>query len=168
MSAMQLWPCTGCSRHLKRSDARCPFCGVAVSARSEPTPTRTAAGRLSRAALFAAGAMGAAVTTTDCGGPAIQPPYGGAPVQPTDGGSVAIESQDSAAADSGDASVATEPPDSSTAAADAPNMEDVPMAVAAYGGAIIVDSGGTESDDAPSFVALYGGFAPVDGGLKGH
>jgi hypothetical protein len=47
-------------------------------------------------------------------------------------------------------------------------MEDVPMAVAAYGAPIFVDSGGTESDDAPSFVALYGGFAPVDGGLKGR
>ncbi len=63
MSA-QFWPCPGCSRHVKRGDAVCPFCGAAVSV--DIGPTRTIAGRLSRAALFAAGAVGAAMATTDC------------------------------------------------------------------------------------------------------
>jgi hypothetical protein len=73
MSA-QFWPCPGCSRHVKRGDAVCPFCGA--TARVDGAPTRVLAGRLSRAALFAAGTMGAAVATTDC---CAQPPYGAGP-----------------------------------------------------------------------------------------
>jgi hypothetical protein len=64
--SVQFWPCPGCSRHVKRGDAICPFCGATPSV--EIGPTRVLAGRLSRAALFAAGAMGTVVATTACGG----------------------------------------------------------------------------------------------------
>jgi hypothetical protein len=92
MSA-RFWPCPSCSRHVKRGDVTCPFCGASASV--ESIPTRVLAGRLSRAALFAAGAVGAAVATTDCGNTtAIQPPYG----SPC-GGPCTIETEDSSAAD---------------------------------------------------------------------
>ncbi len=109
------------------------------------------------------------MATTDCS--SGQPAYGGSIPQPLYGGSFPVEvadsstTQDGTTADSGDASAPTEPPETSMAATDAPTAADVPMAVAAYGGAFIVDSG-AESDDGPSFVALYGGFAPTDGGIK--
>lgn len=120
---VQFWPCPGCSRHVKRGDAICPFCGATASVVSGPT--RTTAGRLSRAALFAAGAVGAAVATTNC---APAPPYGtipGGPI-PTEDAS-ASDGRSVEAADAGEASTTSEPTDSSTAA-------DVPTAVALYGG----------------------------------
>lgn len=51
----QFWPCTASSRHVRRGNALCPFCGVGVSV--DIPPTRVFAARLSRAALFAAGAV---------------------------------------------------------------------------------------------------------------
>lgn len=76
MSA-QFSPCPGCSRHIKNGDAVCPFCGA--TARAEGGPTRVLANRLSRAALFAAGTMGAAVASTNCASWWAQPPYGAGP-----------------------------------------------------------------------------------------
>jgi hypothetical protein len=133
----QFWPCPGCSRHVKRGDAMCPFCGA--TAVVEIGPTRTIAGRLSRAALFAAGAMGAAVAITDC---SAQPPYGAGPhpgaVEVFPNGTEdasAAEAPSEAASDAADAST-TEPTESSTA-----------------------------SEDAPSIVAPYGAFAPPYGNV---
>src|SRR5580658_11053617 len=142
MSA-QFWPCPGCSRHVKRGDAICRFCGATASV--DIGPTRVLAGRLSRAALFAAGAMGVGIATTDCnsaplpptetpvgfpayGAPVVQPPpYDGGP-PPTNGidASLFVNETDDAsardapgevAADAGDAedASATEPTDSSSA-----------------------------------------------------
>jgi hypothetical protein len=105
--------CPGCSRHVKRSDATCPFCGASASVKIGPT--RTLAGRLSRAALLAAGAMGTAVTTTACGAKESSA---------SDGRSVA-------APDAGDAST-TEPTDSSTASEDAPSLA-APYGAPPYG-----------------------------------
>jgi hypothetical protein len=48
--SVQFWPCPACSRHVKRGDAICPFCGATASI--ESSPTRVLAGRLSRAAIF--------------------------------------------------------------------------------------------------------------------
>jgi|SRR5580658_9072266 hypothetical protein len=159
--SMQLSPCVECSRHVKQSDATCPFCGATRSPRFDLAPARTAAARLSRAALFTAGALGVGATTADCSmGQAL---YGGSiPSEVGDSSTSPDTGTETGSADSGGT---TGPADASSASTDALNAADVPMAVAAYGAAIIVDSG-AESDDAPSFVALYGGFAPVDGGIK--
>jgi hypothetical protein len=123
MSA-QFWPCPECSRHVKRGETLCPFCGATASV-VENRPSRATAGRLSRAALFAVGAVGAAVATTDC---APAPPYGTLPAgpPPTEDSSVS-DGPSVDAADAGDASTTTGPTDSSSAA-------DVPTAVALYGG----------------------------------
>jgi hypothetical protein len=104
------------SRQTRR--AICPFCGA--MARVDVGPTRTIAGRLSRAALFAAGAVGAAVATTDC---SAQPPYGAGPhsgaVEVFPNGtedSSASDSRSVEAADAADASATTGPTDSASAA----------------------------------------------------
>src|SRR5580658_1811334 len=118
----QFWPCSGCSRHIKRGDATCPFCGATAAV--EIGPTRTIAGRLSRAALFAAGAVGVGIATTDCA-PSLVSEYG-CPVP-----NCAFETEDSsasdgpseAAPDAGDTSTMP-PPDSATTAEDATSAMD--------------------------------------------
>jgi hypothetical protein len=141
MSA-QFWPCPGCSRHVKRGDAICPFCGATANAGIGPT--RVLAGRLSRAALFAAGAVGAAVATTDC---SAQPPYGAGPhsgaVEVFPNGTEdasAADAPSEAAPDAADASATEVPTDSSSTSEDAASAADAPLLVQqAYRAAIIPD-----------------------------
>ena len=66
-----LAPCSGCSRHVRVTEASCPFCGEALPlgygtrlvARQRPE------GRLGRAAKFAFGAaVAGAIASTGCGG----------------------------------------------------------------------------------------------------
>ncbi len=173
--SMRLQPCSGCSRHVRVGDATCPFCGASVSVRSEGRPVRSAAARLSRAALFAAGTVGAAVAGADCASP--QPMYGGSYAQPAYGGSFPIDGsmEQEASMPTPDASKmldasaipdATAMPDASAMASesstadDSSSAPDVPMAVAMYGGIAFPDSGPVKDEDGPSFVALYGGFMP--------
>jgi hypothetical protein len=138
MSA-QFWPCPGCSRHVKRGEVVCPFCGATASA--ERSPTRVLADRLSRAALFAAGTMGAAVATTDC---SAQPPYGAGPhpgaVEIFPNGTEDASASDASsevAADAGDASL---PTDSASTSDDSASAADVPILLQqAYGAAILPD-----------------------------
>ncbi len=123
----QFWPCPACSRHVKRGDALCPFCGARASV--DIGATRVLSGRLSRAALFAAGTMGAAVATTGCSSPAYGGPivYGHTKTEDasaSDGASVE-------AADAADASATTVPTDSSSAA-------DAPMAPGILYGAVFL------------------------------
>ena len=67
-------PCRACSRHVRAGDCVCPFCGAkatcVASGRAAPR------GRMSRAALFAAGTAGAAgalLGAADCGGGGEEP-----------------------------------------------------------------------------------------------
>ena len=69
-------PCPACARHVKEGDSACPFCGAGVSFVSAPVAP-TAAGRLSRSALFSASAGRAALATTGCSSSSSQPAYGG-------------------------------------------------------------------------------------------
>jgi len=69
-------PCPECARHVKEGDSACPFCGAGVSFVSVPAP-RTAAGRLSRSALFAASAVLATTGCSSSSSPSPQPLYGG-------------------------------------------------------------------------------------------
>jgi hypothetical protein len=75
-------PCPSCDRHVKRGEAACPFCGVAVVL--PPAAPRPSV-RLSRSALFALTAAGA-LAATDCGGTTSEPLYG-APVPGVDASS---------------------------------------------------------------------------------
>ncbi len=137
MSRSQLIPCRGCSRHVRTSDAACPFCGAALSlqARTRPAP-EVPRGHLSRAALFAIGAAAAAAAATasvGCSGK-------------TDG-----EVGDSGVVDAG-GKPADAPPDQKITPIPEDAQADVPP-IPAYGGP-------------PDAQAAYGGPPPQpDGGI---
>lgn len=59
-----LVPCGGCDRHVRASEASCPFCGAAIDA-ARPVPGMPDR-RLGRAATFAFGAALAAASATGC------------------------------------------------------------------------------------------------------
>jgi hypothetical protein len=89
---------------------------------------------LSRAALFAAGVVGAAVATTDCGSSIAA--YGGSPPNPIEDSS-ASDGASEAAPDATDASATTDSAstsDGSASAADAPILLQQ-----AYGAAVLPD-----------------------------
>lgn len=88
----QFSPCHGCSRHIRRGDAACPFCGAIASV--DIDSARVLAVRLSRAALFAAGAVGVTVAATDCGNPPLTTAFYGAISPP-------LQLEDSGASDAG-------------------------------------------------------------------
>jgi hypothetical protein len=61
--AQHLTPCTHCLRHVRASDANCPFCGASVApSAAPPVPL----GRLSRAGLVAFGLAVAASSQASC------------------------------------------------------------------------------------------------------
>jgi hypothetical protein len=171
MSA-QFWPCPGCSRHVKRGDAVCPFCGATASL--ESGPTRVLAGRLSRAALFAAGAVGAAVATTACGGKESTAPDSmasagsssgassgsGSPGGVLYGGPIPIETEDSSTGSSSGASSGAASAGASSGAclpgSPAPCTSSGLLYVPMYGvppGGFPVETEDSSASDGPSEVA---------------
>jgi hypothetical protein len=72
---MRFVACASCRRHVKESDAACPFCGaVAPSFAPRPLPSRV---RTTRAAMIAAGTAGSVAALLDCGqGATVQAFYG--------------------------------------------------------------------------------------------
>jgi hypothetical protein len=119
MAQAHLRPCPSCARHVRVSEADCPFCGAALSDefRAAPRP-RGPAARLSRAALFAFGS-GTLAVAGGCSSSSDTPvPLYGSPIMVdagADGERVAPD--------------ATVVPDASTADAE----PDSPVATPAYG-----------------------------------
>jgi hypothetical protein len=63
----RLEKCTGCARHIRVSEATCPFCNVVLAdSFREPRSRATATGRIGRAALFALGATAVGVAANAC------------------------------------------------------------------------------------------------------
>ncbi len=62
----QLLPCPSCSRHVRRSESGCPFCGSALALEGVPERAQPMQ-RLGRAATFAFGAA-IATSVAGCGG----------------------------------------------------------------------------------------------------
>ena len=63
-----LVPCPGCQRHVRVSEAACPFCSAPLDLASTPAPVLPTR-RLGRSALFAFGAtLAASLAATSCGG----------------------------------------------------------------------------------------------------
>jgi len=72
----QLTPCPECQRHVRNTEARCPFCDSALSLAHLPPPVLPRQ-RLSRAATFAFGASVVSATAlAACGGDVEQRPDG--------------------------------------------------------------------------------------------
>ncbi|MGO9836211.1 MAG: hypothetical protein ACLP1X_18580 [Polyangiaceae bacterium] len=69
MKKTHLAGCPACARHLRVTEAACPFCGLALPSSfrelKAPPPPAT---RLSRAALYALRVSALSVTTVACGG----------------------------------------------------------------------------------------------------
>jgi hypothetical protein len=122
-------PCVGCARHVRQDDrasivgAVCPFCGAGVV--RAPLAIPAARQRLSRAALFAAGAAGVALATVDCVGTA-EPSYGGVSPTPT--------STSESTSTSGSTSQATSASTGSTGS----SSEEIGSVVALYGGVGVI------------------------------
>jgi hypothetical protein len=97
MTRPHLCPCPGCSRHVRVSDATCPFCSATLDAsfRASPRPVAPSV-RLSRAALVAFGS-GTLSLAAACGGATT------GVVGPTDAGpdTGVTAAQDSGEEDSG-------------------------------------------------------------------
>jgi hypothetical protein len=70
--------CTSCSRHLRRNEERCPFCGSHLSDETRRARPPVAPAGLSRAKLYAfhvavATGVAAGVATAACGGATVTP-----------------------------------------------------------------------------------------------
>lgn len=65
-----LHPCASCARHVRASEARCPFCGAVLTSEASAL---TVGARLGRAALFAFRTTAVAAAMTGCG-PTAEPP----------------------------------------------------------------------------------------------
>jgi hypothetical protein len=95
----------------------CPFCGAKAACAALPDDSRAAGGRLSRSALFAVGAVGAALASASCT-TNVQPLYG-AVVPPDEAGVDSSSAHDGAASDGN-----SEPDVSSIALYGAPPPQD--------------------------------------------
>ncbi len=90
MTSAHLRPCPACARHVRVSEAGCPFCGerFAAAFRASPRPAPPGA-RLTRAALFALGTGTMAMTPacSSSSAPVVaEPAYGGPPQNEDSGG----------------------------------------------------------------------------------
>jgi hypothetical protein len=90
--------CASCSRHVRRTEERCPFCGTHLSDETRRARPPVAPPGLSRAKLYAfhvavATGVAAGVASAACGG---------STVPPSDAGSIDGRSSDAAAGDGQD------------------------------------------------------------------
>lgn len=132
-----LVPCPACHRHVVHDEAACPFCAAPFPVCACEPPRALTRGRLSRAALVAAGASATLISA--CSDSAPMPPYGISPM--FDSGSMS-DTADGSADDGGGSA-------------------------GGHGGAGVADAGagGTGTrPDAGGVVPPYGGPAPRDGG----
>jgi len=85
MSRSHLRACPSCARHVRVSEASCPFCATALSDAFRATPPAQPPGvRLTRAALFAFGTGTLAVAAGGCSdGTTATPFYGASPIEVT-------------------------------------------------------------------------------------
>ncbi len=87
MTTVHLVTCEECSRHVRASEAACPFCGAGVAAAvREAAPRSGPSTRLSRAGLIAFGTLVvvAPVALAGCAESAQMAVYGGPPPELVD------------------------------------------------------------------------------------
>ncbi len=114
-----LRPCRSCARHVRATDAACPFCNAALDSALDSSPDPAPPGpalRLSRAALFAFGTGAAVLTpalTLNCSSDETTccPPYGHVPfdaAEPVQDGALATPDAQVGSGDAGDGSLAAD------------------------------------------------------------
>jgi hypothetical protein len=148
----QLTPCPECQRHVRKTEARCPFCDSALSLADVPAPALPRR-RMSRAATFAFGA--GVVGATTFGGCTLEDP----------GGNVAVYGAPPAAGAGGEDSSfgGSAQPVYGAPAAGSPNLGgssgNPPVGGAGGEGGASGGAGGSGSDDAGGeggIFAVYG------------
>jgi hypothetical protein len=153
----QLTPCPECQRHVRKTEARCPFCDSALSLAHVPAPVLPRA-RMGRAATFAFGAS--VVGATALVGCTLEDPGGNVAVYgaPPAGGAGGSSSGGSSYAGS---AVYGSPPAGSPSVGGVGGSADGGAASALYGGAPA--DGGSDAGGAPPNAGA-GGEAGGDGG----
>jgi hypothetical protein len=112
MSTHALLPCDHCARHVRRGDARCPFCGAAAPHAQAAAVTPEPAGRLSRAGVLA---FVASVGAASCASPQPMPTtVQSTPAQPAE--TPTPPAGDAGAVEDATAATPTETPDSGATA----------------------------------------------------
>ena len=141
---MSLTPCPSCSRHVRRHEAACPFCGAAISLEGA-SPRRAPVERLGRAAIFT---FGAAIATSGaaCTGSVV--PMYGAPIDAASGVDAASGADtgtvlDDSGTDAGQPMTLYGGPVLDDAAA---SSDDAGQPMTLYGGPVVDDAGGSSSD----------------------
>lgn len=143
---MRLAPCPHCHRHVRVSEAACPFCGAHIGevavARPPVVPSRT----LGRAAIFA---FGSAIATS-APGCYLSHERGAGPIDTVDA------SQAEADTGSGIAPPYGAPP---IDASPAPSEADAGAPITLYGGPFpeVIDAGPVDEDAGGGNQVLYGG-----------
>jgi hypothetical protein len=86
--------CTSCSRHVRRAEERCPFCGTLIAAETRHARAPVAPAGLSRAKLYAFhAAVATGVATAACGGSTTTTSDSGSPVDAQSSGALADTGQ---------------------------------------------------------------------------
>jgi len=162
----QLTPCPECQRHVRKTEARCPFCEAALSLAHVPSPALPRK-RLGRAATFAFGASVVGATAlvgcdTDPGGNVAV--YGA----PPSAGSGGMSSDDGGASpggssNGGNAGSGVAPAYGAPSAGTGPGEGGAPAAAGAGGAG---GAGGEEAGgEGGGAFAVYGAPAGGDGNL---
>ncbi|MBL8604701.1 MAG: hypothetical protein JNK72_22435 [Myxococcales bacterium] len=158
-----LVPCPSCGRHVRVSEAACPFCATALPTDLAARAIPSSSGRLKRAAAFA---FTATLTLAGCSDDPTPAADSGAVVDAggSDAGSQTTDSgvRDAGPGDDGGAMALYGGPPVDAGSADAGPRDDG-GAMALYGGPP-VDAGPSDAgpDDDGGSAALYG--APADAG----
>jgi hypothetical protein len=147
-------PCPACARHVKEGDSTCPFCGANAPVASPPLAAPTAAGRLSRSALFAARAAGVALAAAGCSSSSPAPEPSPQPLY----GAVMVPEDAASSSSSGGSMGSTD--GSSTTPSDAAGQSYESGSAQPLYGAVAIPDGGETGRDGGSVMALYGG-SPV-------
>jgi hypothetical protein len=89
----ELVPCPGCRRHVRVRETSCPFCAGALVEPAARGPVLKPRGRMSRAALVAAGAalLGAAACEDNVAVPAYGAPFPDGAADAADAGADAVD-----------------------------------------------------------------------------
>jgi hypothetical protein len=86
--------CSSCSRHVRRAEERCPFCGTPVAAATRIARPPVAPAGLSRAKLYAFhAAMVTGVAAAACGGATAPAKDAGSPVDARSNDALATDGQ---------------------------------------------------------------------------
>jgi hypothetical protein len=159
MKKPHLVACTACARHVRVSEAACPFCGAVFPASlRERAPPLPPGARLTRAALFAFG-TGTLSLAPSCSSSSdmVIPPYGLGPIPDAGDDDATVGADATVGVDSAYGSPGIIADEASDIADGSKNLGD------AADGGHSVDASGNSGDGSPNVGDAADGGPPVDG-----